>query len=123
MCFYPYKKVSKQIIASTFLSSHTGSQPRVDKRHASSALTRSLNDKRGRSNPRRLTPGSSSQQFKDSRANKEEYSRQIQGFKQFQDSASRTRKKTQGGIQGAQRPCQKAKQEPVVHSDQAVEGG
>jgi hypothetical protein len=42
---------------------------------------------------------------------------------QFQDSADWTRKKTQGGIQGAQQPCQKAKQKPVVHSDQAVEGG
>jgi hypothetical protein len=121
-CFYPYKKVSKQIIALTSLSSHTGSQPRVDKRHASSALTRSLNDKRGRRNPRRLTPSSSSQQFKDSRANEEGYSRQIRGFKQFHP-ANRTRKKTQGGIQGAQQPRQKAKQKPVVHSDQAIEGG
>jgi hypothetical protein len=69
----------------------------------------------GKSNSRRLTPGSSSQQFEDSRARKEGYSRQIQGFKQFQDSADRTRKKTQGGIQGAQRPLQKDKQKPVVH--------
>ena len=31
---------------------------------------------------------------------------QIRGFKKFQDSADWTRKKTQGGMQGAQRPSQ-----------------
>ena len=45
-----------------------------------------------------------SQQFQGSSARKEGYSKQIQGLKQFQDSADRTRKKTQGGIQGSQRP-------------------
>jgi hypothetical protein len=70
-----------------------------------------------------LTPGRNSQQFQDSSTRKEGHSRQIQGFKQFKDSADQTRKKTQGGIQGAQRPRQKAKQKPVVHSDQTVEGG
>jgi hypothetical protein len=70
-----------------------------------------------------LTPGSNSQQFQDSSARKEGHSKQIQGFKHFQDSEDPTRKKTQGGIQGAQQPCQKAKQKPVVHSDQAIEGG
>ncbi len=76
----------------------------------------------GKSNSRRLTPGSSSQQFEDSRARKEGYSRQIQGLKQFQDSADRTRKKTQGGIQGSQRPLQEG-QIQAVHSDQTIEGG
>jgi len=76
--------------------------------------TRSSVRQERKSNSRRLTPGSSSQQFEDSRARKEEY-RQIRGFKKFQDSASWTRKKTQGRIQGAQQPRQKAKQKPVVH--------
>jgi hypothetical protein len=89
-------------------------RPKVDKKFCR---------QEGKSNSRRLTTGSSSQQFEDSRARKEGYSRQIQGLKQFQDSADRTRKKTQGGIQGAQQPRQKAKQKPVVHSDQAIEGG
>jgi hypothetical protein len=77
----------------------------------------------GKSNSRKLTPGSNSQQFEDSSARKEGYSRQIQGFKQFQDSADWTRKKTQDRTQGAQRPRQVAKQKPVVHSNQAIEGG
>jgi hypothetical protein len=97
-----------------------------DKQHASSApkrQTRNSVRQEGKSNSRKLTPGSNSQQFQESSTRKEGYSRQIQGFKQFQDLADWTRKKTQGGIQGAQRPCKKAKQKPVVHSDQAVEGG
>jgi len=97
-----------------------------DKRHASSALerqTRRTVRQEGKSNSRKLTPGSNSQQFQDSSARKEGYSRQIQGFKQFHNSTDQTRKKTQGRIQGAQQPRQKAKQKPVVHSDQAVEGG
>jgi len=67
-----------------------------------------------------------SQQFQDSSARKEGrkegYSKQIQGLKQFQDSADRTRKKTQGRIQGSQRPLQEG-QIQAVHSDQAIEGG
>jgi len=39
------------------------------------------------------------QQFKDSRARKEGYSRQIQGFKQFQDSADQSRKNFQADSQ------------------------
>jgi hypothetical protein len=71
----------------------------------------------------RLLQAATCQQFQDSSTRKEGHSRQIQGFKQFQDSADQTRKKTPGKIQGSQQPCQKTKYKPVVHSYQAIKGG
>jgi hypothetical protein len=70
-----------------------------------------------------LLQAATCQQFQDSSARKEGYSRQIQGFKQFQDSADRTRKKTPGRIQGSQRPHRKTKYNPEVHSNLAIKGG
>jgi hypothetical protein len=84
--------------------------------------TRSSADKRGRAIQGSRLQAAASQQFQDSSTRKEGHSKQVQGLKQFQDSADQTRKKTQGGIQGSQRPLQEG-QIQAVHSDQAIEGG
>jgi hypothetical protein len=124
-CFYPYRSVSKTIIAFPFIISHN----RVTT-WGSRLITRFLcADKKsvrqeGYCNSRKIAPGSNTTAVSRLKERlKEGYSRQIRGFKQFQDSAARTRMKTPDRIQGSQRPRRESKYKPEVHSDLAIKGG